>query len=120
MDDYFTGQHEKILLKSFEDIMKLKNFTELDRLSVVVHQIDEECKIVPLGAYKMIPTHELIPNPNFKGLKIDHSKNLDNYVHLRAPKLCDKKLLIGTISLIQKVEKHLSVITSSILSAKMQ
>jgi hypothetical protein len=27
MDDFFTGQHEKILLKSFEDIMKLKNFT---------------------------------------------------------------------------------------------
>ena len=57
MEDFFTGQHEKILLKSFEDIMKLKHFTELDRLSCVVYQIDMECQIVPLGAYKMIPTH---------------------------------------------------------------
>jgi hypothetical protein len=40
MDDYFTGQHEKILLKSGEDILKFKHFTELDRLSIVVHQID--------------------------------------------------------------------------------
>ena len=96
MDDYFTGQHEKILLKSFEDIMKLKNFTELDRLSVVVHQIEDECNIVPLGALRMIPTHELVMNPNFKGLKIDQSKTLCNYVHLRQPKLCEKKLLIGT------------------------
>jgi len=44
----------------------------------------------------MIPTHELILNPNFRGLKIEQSKNLDNYVHLRAPNLPDKKLLIGT------------------------
>ena len=80
--------------------MKLKNFTELDRLSVVVHQIEDECRIVPLGAFKMIPTHELVMNPNFQGLKIDKSKNLCNYVHLRQPKLCEKKLLIGTFLLI--------------------
>lgn len=37
--------------------VKQKNFTELDRLSIVVSLIDDECQIVPIGAYKMIPTH---------------------------------------------------------------
>lgn len=56
MDDYFTGQHEKIILKSFEDIMKAKHFTELDRLSILVHLVEQDCRVVPIGAYKMIPT----------------------------------------------------------------
>lgn len=43
----------------------------------------------------MIPTKELVRNPNFKGLKIDQSRNLDNYVHLREPQLNEKKFLIG-------------------------
>ena len=60
----------------------------------------------------MIPTHELVNNPNFKGLKIDQSKNLNNYVHLRAPKLPHKKLLICTYKFMKKVERHLNVRTS--------
>lgn len=95
MDDYFTGQHEKILLKSGEDSLKAKQFTELDRLSIVVHGIDFECQVVPLGAYKLIPTNELVRNPNFKGLKIDQSKCLDNYLHLRQPQHYEKKLTLG-------------------------
>ena len=76
--------------------MKAKHFTELDRLSVLVHLVEQDCRVVPIGAYKMIPTQELILNPNFKGLKIDQSKNLENYVHMRSPILPDKQLLIGT------------------------
>ena len=59
-----------INLNGEEFSVKAKNFTELDRLSIVVHQIDHDCQVVPLGAFKMIPTHELISNPNFFGLKI--------------------------------------------------
>ena len=43
----------------------------------------------------MIPTHELVPNPNFRGLKIQNSKSLDNYLHLRAPRLEQQRTLIG-------------------------
>ena len=69
MTDFFSGQHEKILIKGSsrpaktmsvngdDFIVKSKSFTELDRLSIVVHQIDHDCQVVPLGAYKMIPTH---------------------------------------------------------------
>jgi radial spoke head protein 9 len=95
--DFFTGQHEKILIKGAgqpsktislngEDfVVKAKNFTELDRLSIVVHQIDHDCQVVPLGAYKMIPTHELILNPGFLGLRVSEATGLTNYVHLRTP-----------------------------------
>ena len=88
-------------LGSEELFVRNKNFTELDRLSLVVHQIEHDCQTVPLGAFKMIPTQEIVRNPNFKGLKIEQSKNLDNYVHFRAPELTDKKLLIGKSILIQ-------------------
>ncbi len=57
-------------------IVKSKSFTELDRLSIVVHQVDHDCQVVPQGAYKMIPTHELIQNPDFFGLKISESAKL--------------------------------------------
>ena len=81
MISFFTGQHEKILIKGDdkskkinldgeEFTIKVKNFTELDRLSIVVHLISEDCEVVPLGAFLMAPTHELIKNPAFKGLGI--------------------------------------------------
>jgi len=56
-------------------IVKQKNFTELDRLSLFVSLVSNDCNVVPLGAYRLIPTHELIPNPDFRGLKISQSKN---------------------------------------------
>ena len=56
----FTGQHEKVLIQGEN------NFTELNRLSSVVRQIDNDCFLAPiginffiLGAYKYISTQEL-------------------------------------------------------------
>lgn len=56
-------------------IVKPKNFTELDRLSILIHSIAKDCNVVPLGAYRMIPTHELVSNPDFRGLKVNQSKD---------------------------------------------
>lgn len=47
--------------------------------------ISYDCSIVPLGAYKMIPTHELVENSEFMGLKVAEAKKAENYVHLRYP-----------------------------------
>ena len=80
--------------------MKTKAFTELDRLSIVVCLVDHSCQVVPLGAYKMLPTHELIKNPCFRGLKICDAIKPCHYVHLRAPEHKEKQLLIGNIWLI--------------------
>jgi radial spoke head protein 9 len=48
-----------------------KNFSELERLSFVVNTIDYQCGLVPVGALKLTPTHEIIGNINFKGLATD-------------------------------------------------
>ena len=37
--------------------------------------ISMNCSIVPVGAYIMIPTHELVANPDFRGLTINKSKD---------------------------------------------
>ena len=59
-----------------EMYIKQKNFTELDRLSLLITMISYDCGVVPLGAYRMIPTHEIISNPDFRGLKMSEAKNL--------------------------------------------
>lgn len=80
-----------------ELVIPAKNFTELDRLASVVHLIEEECQIVPVGAIKILPTHELIRNPGFRGLKIEEAAKLTSYLHYRKPKSEEKKLIIGKI-----------------------
>lgn len=77
-------------------------------MSIVVSIIDNECQVVPIGAYKMIPTHELVANPDFRGLKIQNSKTLDNYLHLRPPQLEEQRTLIGMLlNLILECDKAL-------------
>jgi hypothetical protein len=76
MQTLFTGEFDKII-----------NFgvTEIDRLSYVVHQIDSDCHIVPIGSIKKIPLKEVRKNEAFRGLKGDQVFDLKNYVHFRAP-----------------------------------
>jgi radial spoke head protein 9 len=110
---YFTGNQETILvtlakdeeaqpdqanekkeeLKKEEDpdisreeiveVVKLKNFTELDRLGFLVRMIDRETAVVPEGAFKMLPIHEMRRNDNFQGLKSNEIGNLSKYMHFR-------------------------------------
>lgn len=106
---YFIGNPETILEyiqedvesfnpNSFEDIYKKasvkKNFTEADRLSYVVRNIEFDCSIVPVGAYKMIPIGEIRPNDNFSGLKEEELESLRSYMHFRPALTEDKKELI--------------------------
>ena len=44
-----------------------KSFTELDRLAYTVAAIENDTHIIPEGAYKMIPIHEIRRNESFKG-----------------------------------------------------
>jgi hypothetical protein len=36
-----------------------KNYTEEDRLAYTVHAIEEECQLAPVGAFRMITSHEI-------------------------------------------------------------
>ena len=61
--------------------------------------------MIPLGAAKVIPTKQIVRNPNFKGLKIEKARNLANYVHLRVPKIPKNTLLLGKSAWIQKATR---------------
>jgi radial spoke head protein 9 len=67
-----------------------KSVTELDRLAYVVSAVEKECQVVPIGALKMTPIHEVRRNEGFKGLRGASAWSLENYVHFRSV-LCKKK-----------------------------
>lgn len=71
-------------------VIKPKAITELDRLSYVVGRIEEECHVVPEGAFKLTPISEVRPNEAFTGVEKE-KVSLDTFVHFRAPALADKK-----------------------------
>ena len=68
-----------------------KPVTELDRLSFVVHSIDKNCQIFPLGAYKKNTLGEVKKNEAFSGLKLNEVFDLKSYSLLRACQQSDKQ-----------------------------
>ena len=75
-----------------------KNFYELDRLAYVVRAIETECQVVPIGAYKLTPNHELRLNEAFVGLNLAEAADIGNYQHFRNPISEDKKAFICKIN----------------------
>ena len=73
-----------------------KNYTELDRLSYVVYAIENDTHVVPEGAFKLTPKHELIRNLAFKGLSKQDLSDINKYYHFRNPQTQDKKSLLET------------------------
>lgn len=61
--------------------------TELDRLAVLVEQIDSAVAVVPLEAYVVSPLRQVIPNASFHGLAWDQATQLYNYFHFCEPEL---------------------------------
>ncbi|KAL4462089.1 hypothetical protein ABPG74_000934 [Tetrahymena malaccensis] len=75
--------------------VKPKAFTELDRLAYVVRAIENDCALVPVGAFKLTPTHELRYNDSFRGASLDSVSNINTYQHFRAPQSEEKKKFIA-------------------------
>eukprot|EP00826_Nyctotherus_ovalis_P028724 TRINITY_DN2265_c0_g1_i4.p1 TRINITY_DN2265_c0_g1~~TRINITY_DN2265_c0_g1_i4.p1 ORF type:complete len:192 (-),score=52.50 TRINITY_DN2265_c0_g1_i4:142-717(-) len=71
-----------------------KNFTELDRLAYVVSAIDNDTHVVPLGAFKLTPEHELNRNIYFKGLDKSEVGMEERYLHFRGVQDLLKKDLL--------------------------
>ncbi len=65
MKTYFTGEYDRVLInvggagivvdEDLGIVIPPKNVTELDRLSFVVHTIEDQCQVVPKGSYKFTP-----------------------------------------------------------------
>lgn len=111
LDSYFTGEHEKILKvvpkksspkktlptldpASLDLTPENKDFTELDRLAYVVRKIENDTHIVPQGAYKLTPIHEIRTNETFHGIEKDSLDKLAFYQHFRPVETQEKKELL--------------------------
>jgi radial spoke head protein 9 len=101
----FTGEFDQVLVQSTEPakvidaaagiVLPPKHMTELDRLSVVVNQIDRRCTAVPKGCVKYTPSHAIVYNEAFRGLSVEKAMDLSNWQHLRAVECEEKKDLIA-------------------------
>ncbi|CAE7251767.1 rsph9 [Symbiodinium sp. CCMP2456] len=59
--------------------------TELDRLALLVQEIDFDTATVPKGAYSLNEAQVVVPNSAFRGLEPAKATLLENYVHFRPP-----------------------------------
>lgn len=73
---------------------KKKNFTELSRLTFLVKNIDYDTNVVPQGAYRLLPIHELRKNESFKGLRPEELTDLNKFHHFRNISDPEKKNII--------------------------
>ena len=71
-----------------------KNFTELERLSYVIRAIENDTHVIPEGAYKLIPQHEIRRNIAFRGLDRKDLGKLSKYYHFRNVQMQEKKTLV--------------------------
>ena len=101
----FTGEFDQVLIQSTEPakvidaaagiVLPPKHLTELDRLAVVVHQIDRRCHAVPKGCVKYTPSHTVCQNEAFRGLNAENAMDLANWQHFRQVECEENKDLIA-------------------------
>ena len=71
-----------------------RNLTEEDRLLYTVHAIENDCSIVPHGAFRMTEAHEVERNAAFRGLNCNDCFELNKYSHFRNCQDPEKKELL--------------------------
>jgi radial spoke head protein 9 len=76
----------------------------LDRLAFVVRAIENDCSVVPVGAFKLTPSHELRYDAGFRGLTPDEAGNWENWQHFREPQSAEKKEVIGSLDFDEEKE----------------
>ena len=101
----FTGEFDQVLVQSNEApkvidaaagiVLPPKHLTELDRLAVVVHQIDRRCFTVPKGCFKYTPQHQVVANEAFRGLSAENALDLNNWQHVRQVECKENQELIA-------------------------
>ena len=98
---FFTGEHDRVVLDTpasaavviDEDagiVIPSKNVSELNRLSQVVHSIENNCSVIPKGSFKFTPLKETIRNEAFKGLSQEKAFSIENWQHFRVIQQPDK------------------------------
>lgn len=61
-----------------------QNLTEKDRLQFTVYAIENDCHIIPKGAYKLTDQHEIHRNNAYRGMSVEAGLASTNFMHFRA------------------------------------
>ncbi len=97
---YFSGEFDRVVIDAsgHSDLLDVseahsgkskplelpaKGVSELDRLAYVVHAIENDCQVVPVGSFKMTPIKEVRRNEAFKGLDKNQAFTIEAYQHFR-------------------------------------
>jgi len=64
---------------------KQRKLTELERLSITIRMIDDDCHLLPKGLLFMTNTGDIVQNQQFKGITSEQSQSLSYYYHFRQP-----------------------------------
>ncbi|CAE8713977.1 unnamed protein product [Polarella glacialis] len=59
--------------------------TELERLALLVQEIDFDTAVVPKGAFALNEAQAVVPSSAFQGLESSKATHLESYVHFRPP-----------------------------------
>lgn len=104
---FFTGESDRVVVdaQGHSDFCRLREgtydvktlpacgLTEQDRLSTMIHCINNNCTIVPKGSYKKNTLGEVHINEAFRGLDIDCVPDLKCWQHLRNIQQPEKRAL---------------------------
>lgn len=91
VSDHGEEVEKDSLASTEEEKIPAKNFTELDRLAYVVRAIEQDNSVVPEGAFRMTPSHELVRNAAFEGLSREALRDISKYAHFRNVQLPEKR-----------------------------
>lgn len=84
-----------MIINGEEYFLPGERLTELDRLAFVVENIEQQCHLIPKGAFKLTPTNELRYDETFVGLSLQTAGDLENYLHFREPADKESREKIG-------------------------
>eukprot|EP00435_Cladocopium_sp_Y103_P046043 s98_g13.t1 len=73
------------MLETVEGSESQATLNELQRLALLVQDIDFDTACVPKGAHCLTEAQEVVPNSSFGGLEAAKATSLANYVHFRPP-----------------------------------
>eukprot|EP00438_Fugacium_kawagutii_P021818 Skav230868 [mRNA] locus=scaffold1335:247963:281587:- [translate_table: standard] len=73
------------MLETVEGAESQAMLNELNRLALLVQEIDFDTACVPKGAHCLTEAQEVVPNSAFGGLEAAKATSLANYVHFRPP-----------------------------------
>lgn len=83
---------------------KKKNFTELVKLTYLIRNIDNDTNVVPQGAFRLIPIHELRRNDTFRGLKPEELRDLSKFHYFRSITDPEKKKIVESDDAVFKFD----------------